>query len=135
MNPSVRSAKDPSIFELNITGTSLELAQGVKLVKGALEIPATGVVSNPSHITCQVNLGHDPQVGKWDVVATMSDGKIAKLPEAFEMSATAPPTTPTVTALSPTRGAAAGGDYHRLGVYRSHGSCFWEYGGHEDDGS
>ena len=73
--------------DARIVGTDLQLAKKVNLEQGTTRVVASDVLSNAELITCTFTFDAGAPQGKYNVVATMSDGATATLPEAFEVTA------------------------------------------------
>ena len=53
---------------------------------GGSEVPGMDVTSNDQLVTCEFTIDPGLAVGKDDVVVTSSDGTMATLPSAFEVT-------------------------------------------------
>jgi hypothetical protein len=85
IEPTFSKQAGPAV-DIKIKGKNLELTKNVTLEKGATKITASDVLSSAELITCKFTLDAGTPVGKYNVVATMSDGATATLPEAFEVT-------------------------------------------------
>ena len=75
-----------SFEEVNVDGTNLQLATGLKLVSGAQEFVASDVTSDASVVKGTLEIPADAKPGKYDVVVDLSDGKTTKLSAALPIT-------------------------------------------------
>lgn len=68
---------------LEIAGSNLLGITAVTLAQGPLTVAASDVRSNETRISCRVNI---PQVGKWDVLASDTQGRQARLGAALDVT-------------------------------------------------
>jgi hypothetical protein len=86
IEPTQLSKQAALTVEARIKGKNLELTKHVTVDKGATRIAASDVLSSAELITCNLAFDAGAPPGKYNVVATMSDGATATLPEAFEVT-------------------------------------------------
>jgi hypothetical protein len=77
--------KDEEV-SIEITGTDLNPAKTVKLVRGADTIVGTEVTSNPTLVRAKLKLVQEPGGDKWDLVVERDDGKQAQLSQVFTIT-------------------------------------------------
>ena len=73
----------PIPLDVQIIGDGLQLANSVKIVQGANEVPVSDITSNDLVINFKALVDANQAKGKYDVIVTNSDGAVAKLPQAF----------------------------------------------------
>jgi hypothetical protein len=87
IEPAQRLRQDGlTVKDAKIKGKNLELTKSVTLEKGATKVAASDVLSNAELITCTFTFDAGAPLGKYNVVATMSDGATATLPEGFDLT-------------------------------------------------
>jgi hypothetical protein len=73
----------PITLPVQIVGTDLQLANSVKIVQGAKDIPVSNITSNDLTINCILTLDPSLPKGAYDVIITNSDGRVGKLTQAL----------------------------------------------------
>jgi hypothetical protein len=73
-------------FALDINGDGLDLVKEVKIVQGAHQIIASGVVSSASLIRCQLTVPAMEPPGKWTVIVTDGLGQSTQLPDTLTLT-------------------------------------------------
>ena len=103
--------------ELDMTGSGLQLASNVSLVKGEQQVAATNVVSSDNLLKSTIALAN-LSPGTWDVVVNNSDGQSARLPGAFTVNpaGTPPAATPPLPKSVVPPSAKKGGDPQTLKI-------------------
>jgi hypothetical protein len=79
-------SKDGTTIHLKVTGNNLNIITHVTIVSAGVQIVGTNVASNPTQVTCDLNVANATP-GVWDVVVDDGGSKSATLPGALTISA------------------------------------------------
>jgi hypothetical protein len=78
-------ANDGPKIDLDVTGNNLNVITDVKIVSRGVQIVGTGVSSNATHVTCNIDVGNATP-GTWDVVIDAGGSKSVTLPGALTIT-------------------------------------------------
>jgi hypothetical protein len=101
-----------AVISLTILGANLNTITNVKIVRGATQIVATNVASNPTRVTCDIPVSAEtaPPDGPWDVVVDDGASQVTTLKGALLIKpAEAESAAPTITSVAPPRYSVATG--------------------------
>ena len=91
VSPTVHSiATGGAVIHLQVTGTNLNIITRVKIARAGVEVAARNVASNPTSVTCDVDVSAattPPGGAAWDVVVEDGASISVRLPGALTINA------------------------------------------------